>query len=360
MKFIHIADMHFDTPFKNLGTKNNLGQLRRIEQREVFKKIINYIKINNIEYLFISGDLYENQYIRKSTIEYINNLFKEIPNTKIYISPGNHDPYIKNSMYESFEWAENVKIFTSKIERIEEKDIDIYGVGFNDFYATNLNIDNIEIKNKNKINILITHGALNQSEEQQLLYNPLNENKLKELGFDYVALGHIHKPYYNEETNQRIVYPGSTISMGFDELGKHGFISGNITKQGIKIEFIPIESKEFKEMKLEVSKFKDMDELIETINNLKIDNNNFYKIILTGNRKFEIDILNVINNNFNKNILKIKDETELEFNIESNRNENTLKGIFINELYEELNNKNITEKEFKKILEIGLSALDSK
>ena len=360
MKFVHIADMHFDTPFKNLGNSNNLGQLRRIEQRESFKKIINHIKTNEIEYLFISGDLYENQYIRKSTIEYINNLFKEISNTKIFITPGNHDPYIKNSMYESFEWAENVKIFTSKIERIEENEIDIYGVGFNDFYATNLNVENIEIKNKNKINILITHGAINQSEKQQLLYNPLNENKIKEIGFDYVALGHIHKPYYNEEINQRIVYPGSTISMGFDELGKHGFILGDITKEDIKLEFIPIDSKEFKEIKLDISNLKDLDELIEIINNMKIDNNNFYKIILIGNRKFEIDILNLTNNIFNKNILKIKDETEIEFDIENNRNNNTLKGIFINELYEELNNKNITEIEFNKILEIGLSALDNK
>ena len=81
MKFIHIADMHFDSPFVNLSDKENLGDLRRLEQRRVFKKIIEYIKENDIKYLFISGDLYEHKYIKKSTIEYINNLFKEIPRT---------------------------------------------------------------------------------------------------------------------------------------------------------------------------------------------------------------------------------------------------------------------------------------
>ena len=76
MKFIHMADMHFDIPFTVLNSRNKLGEKRRLEQREAFRKIIEYIKENKIEYLFIAGDLYEHEYIRKTTIEYINNLFK--------------------------------------------------------------------------------------------------------------------------------------------------------------------------------------------------------------------------------------------------------------------------------------------
>ena len=119
MKFVHIADMHFDSPFINLSQRELFGDLRRLEQRKVLKKIIEYIKENNIKYLFISGDLYENQYVKQSTIEYINDLFLEIPDTKIFISPGNHDPYLKNSYYNKYNWSENVKIFNSKIEKVE-------------------------------------------------------------------------------------------------------------------------------------------------------------------------------------------------------------------------------------------------
>ena len=46
MKFVHIADMHFDSPFVNLSDKNILGDLRRLQQRKVFKKVIEYIKEN--------------------------------------------------------------------------------------------------------------------------------------------------------------------------------------------------------------------------------------------------------------------------------------------------------------------------
>ena len=102
MKFVHIADMHFDSPFVNLLYVYLLWRIKKIRTRKVFKKIIEYIKANNVEYLFISGDLYEHKYIKQSTIEYISRMFKEIPDTKIYIAPGNHDPYLKNSYYAKF------------------------------------------------------------------------------------------------------------------------------------------------------------------------------------------------------------------------------------------------------------------
>ena len=146
MNFVHIADMHFDSPFVNLADKEGFGDIRRMDQRNAFKKLITYIKENKIPYLFISGDMYEHKYVKKSTIQYINNLFQEIPETKIFISPGNHDPYVKNSFYNQFEWSKNVKIFNSKIEKVSYDDVDIYGYGFNNFYCDNCGIENLIIE----------------------------------------------------------------------------------------------------------------------------------------------------------------------------------------------------------------------
>ena len=360
MKFIHMADMHFDMPFTVLNNRNKLGEKRRLEQRDAFKKVIEYIKNNNIEYLFIAGDLYENEYIRKTTIDYINNLFKEIPNTKIYITPGNHDPYINNSMYKTYLWNENVYIFDEKLRLIENSDCDIYGFGFNDFYCRNSIIDEIEIKNKNKINILITHGTLNGGTILDMEYNPLNKTKLKELGFNYVALGHIHKPDYNNEENQQIVYPGSTISMGFDEPGKHGVILGEINGEDIKLEFIPIDNKEFKELEIDISDLNSIEELIEKINNLILDENVFYKLILIGNKNFEINTYKLLKYILNENIIKIKNKTKLKIDLEQISKENNLKGLFVKEILDELNKNNYDKNILENALEIGLNILDNK
>ena len=239
MKFVHIADIHFDSPFVNLSDRENLGDIKRLEQRKVFKKVIEYIKENQVDFLFIAGDLYEHQYIRKSTIEYINELFKEIPDTKIYISPGNHDPYIKNSYYNQFHWNDNVHIFLSKIEKETSENVDIYGFGFDDFYCTDCGIQNLEIEDKTKTNILVIHSTIDGANLEEKQYNSIPKRVIEEKGFDYVATGHIHKLDYHTYENQKIVYPGSLISLGFDELGKHGMIVGELEEKNNNIKNIP-------------------------------------------------------------------------------------------------------------------------
>ena len=361
MKFIHIADMHFDSPFVNLSDKEILGDLRRLEQRKALKKVIKYIKENNIEYLFIAGDLYEQKYIKRSTIEYINNLFKEIPETKIFISPGNHDPYLKNSYYNKYNWNNNVKIFNSKIEKIETEQANIYGYGFDDFYCKNSGIENLEIDDKNKLNILIIHGSLDGGTIEDNEYNPLSKKMLKEKGFDYVALGHIHKLDYNNEENQNIVYPGSTVSLGFDELGEHGMIVGDVEKEKIKLEFIPLDEMQFKLHEVDVTEIISKEELIEKINGLNFDENNLVEIILVGKRNFEINIYELYKLILNNKIIKIKNKTKINYDLNKLANENTLKGLFSKEMLEKLNNENLTadEKEIlEKAIEIGMDALE--
>ena len=351
MKFVHIADMHFDMPFTLLSNRSDMGEERRINQRRAFKKMIEYIKENNIPYLFIAGDLYEHEYIRQSTIEYINKLFEEIPNTKIYIAPGNHDPYLKNSYYNKYNWAKNVKIFGSQIERIETEEANIYGFGFDDFYCYNTGIKELELKNKEKLNILIIHASLAGTREDEKNYNVISENEFKEKGFDYIALGHIHKR--NMENSKNIIYPGSTISLGFDELGEHGMIVGEIDKEKLNLEFIKLDEKEFVEEELDITEINTIEELVEKINELETSDNKLYKIIVTGKRNFEIDIYKLLKLINKRNIIKIKNETKIKIELNEIANNYTLKGLFAKEMINKLKDENIDKEVVEKAIEIA-------
>ena len=356
MRFVHIADMHFDAPFTMLSDKGNLGEKRRIEQRNIIKKVIEYIKRNHIEYLFISGDLYEHQYVRRTTIEFINNLFKEIKETQIFIAPGNHDPYLIKSYYNTYEWNENVHIFKSDLEKIKLDGVDIYGYGFDDFYCPEVNLKNLEIENPNKINILVIHGTLDGSNNEEQQYNPISKKILEEKGFDYVALGHIHKNNFSKDG--KIIYPGSTISLGFDELGEHGMIVGKINEYESNLEFVKLDDTEFVELQLECTMIGSVEELIEKINNIELEDNKLYKIILTGKRNFEINIYDLYKYELNERIIKIKDNTKPNYDIEKISKENTLKGLFVKEILEEMNQKNYDEGIIEKALEIGMEILE--
>ena len=111
MKFIHIADVHFDMPMISLKGNREYIKKRRIEQKKAFRDVIQLAKKEKVDALFIAGDLFEQNFVERGTVEYIISNFQLIPNVNIFITPGNHDPYINNSYYKQYVWNSNVKIF---------------------------------------------------------------------------------------------------------------------------------------------------------------------------------------------------------------------------------------------------------
>lgn len=172
-----------------------------------------------------------------------------------------------------------------------------------------------------------------------------------------LQFGHIHKPDYHSN----IVYPGSTISLGFDELGEHGMIVGEIQKGNMALEFVPLDEERFKELTMDVTGILSKEELIEKINNLEILNNEYIKIILIGNRNFEINKYDLLKYVENERIIKIKEHTKIAYDLEKIANENTLRGLFATEMLEKLSQPDMSQEEremIEKAIEIGLEALE--
>ena len=210
MKFIHMADLHFDTPLISLKNNRDLIKKRRTEHRQIFRDVIGLAKKENVDFLFISGDLFEQKFVEKGTIEFIISSFQLIPDTKIFIAPGNHDPLIKNSPYLTYDWPDNVTIFSGEIGMFSYDNINIYGIGFNDYEFSSDEIASLKIEDEDKINVLVTHGTLDGGSKK---YFDIKSKDLEK--FDYVALGHIHEKKIDDTG---IIYPGSLMSIGFDEL----------------------------------------------------------------------------------------------------------------------------------------------
>ena len=99
-----------------------------MDLKDTFQKIINMAHEEEVGLIFICGDLYEHDYIRRSTIDFINHAFKSIKDIKVFIVPGNHDPWVKGSYYMNYEWANNVNIISkdNPYVHLKEEGIDIY------------------------------------------------------------------------------------------------------------------------------------------------------------------------------------------------------------------------------------------
>ena len=171
-------------------------------------------------------------------------------------------------------------------------------------------------------------------------------------GFDYVALGHIHKHMIFGDGN--IVYPGSMINTSFKE-GKTGMIIGEFENYSIvrmntnhqngynvnegtkvRIEHINLDPIKYETLYMNISDISSKEELVTKINYLEIDKNNFYKLVFKGKKDFLINEKYILDNIQWNNILRIEDETERDIDIEEISKENTLRGIFVRKILDKI------------------------
>ena len=344
MKFVHIADLHLDTPLISLKNNRDLIKSRRNEHKQIFKDVIKFVKNEKVDALFIAGDLFEHKFVEKSTIDFIISSLEIIPDTRVFITPGNHDPLIKNSPYMTFDWPSNVKIFGEKIEKfsLAEK-IDVYGMGFENFEVASNEFDDFKVEDSSKFNFLISHATLNGASGK---YNDLNSKYLDQ--FDYVALGHIHLPRLED----KIVYSGALVACGFDETGDHGMVVGEIVDGEVKYEFMNMEYHHFVDLEVDISDVKIPSDILDKVG-LKDD---IYRITFTGGRNVDVKDLMEFLKNTSANISDFKDETHLPYDLEEIAKQQTLKGIFTRKMLEELEKNPNQKEEIMKAIEITYAA----
>jgi len=329
-----------DMPFSSIGAGDGKSSLRRQDLREVFSKITDAAKKEKADLLLISGDLYEHRYVKKSTINYINELFNGIPDVRVLILPGNHDPYTIDSYYRNYNWSGNVHILCKDRPHVFLEDINtcIYGAGLGEVYVESRPLHHIRLKDPQLVNILMLHGTLDMNFGKNV-YNPVSSEDLESLCMDYIALGHFHTRILGAGSAGRIFNPGSPEPLGFDEPGEHGLIAGCISKADgkesiVETRFINSNIKYCGTVELNISDLSSNREVIERIENTISSNdmsNGLFSITLKGyiEPDFEIDTVQICNAFREKTFyFKVKDETAPAYDIFEIAKEPGLKGLF--------------------------------
>jgi DNA repair protein SbcD/Mre11 len=285
IRFIHTADIHIGMKFNSASFGGQLSSLRRREIKETFYKIVGRAGEESADLLLIAGDLFENEYVTAGEIKEIISAFAKIKKTKVVIIAGNHDPLVSGSKYDLFDFGENVYVIKDLIKRLEFEDIntDIYATSWaQQYYDESVPLAHV-IKDRSRINILLAHGDAYLKRSR---YMPFSRDALREKGFDYIALGHIHKQDFMEKN---MAYPGSPEPLDFSETGIHGCISGVIDKGRLSVDFIPFSKREFRIVDIGINTemtYRDIAEKIKEAGNGK----DLFRIVLSGTYNRDIDL----------------------------------------------------------------------
>lgn len=132
---------------------------------------------------------------------------------------------------------------------------------------------------------------------------------------------------------------------------------GEIINKKVEVEFVKLDERMFEKYEMPIDEVFSKEELVEKIQNLNLEEKNMYEIVLCGNRQFEINAREILKLVDVENILKIKDATQIGYDIEKISKENNLKGIFVREVIQKYEEGIYTEEQIKKAIEIGLNAM---
>ena len=302
MRFIHIADVH-------LGARPDAGPLYS-EGRARDEHVLGVCEEEQTDLLLIAGDLFHRQPLVRELKE-ADYLFSELTHTKVVLIAGNHDYIGKNSNYRTFRWSENVyPLFGEKMQYADFPELDtaVYGLSYHSREITEPLYDHVRAAGVRSHEILLAHGGDDR-------HIPIDRRKLEESGFDYIALGHIHKPQVLER--DRIIYAGAPEPADRNDTGPHGYVKGEITGQGVRTEWVPCASREYIHLLVEVGAEDTTGSVARHIWKLTDEhgNQNIYKIVLKGKRDPEVRF-DVSRMTGGRNILEIVDETSPAYDFE--------------------------------------------
>lgn len=365
MKVFHCADIHLDSPF-SLYTPRE-AEKRRTELRAAFTSALMFARERRADIFIISGDLFDGEYATRDTRELLVREFSKLSDMKIFISPGNHDPLVSGSPYETMELPDNVHVFGGEREcvRLDDLGVDVYGVGFTSKSMLSSPVAGWSGLDRNRINILVCHGDTTGASS---VTGPITKKDIAASGFDYIALGHIHKATgLLEENGVYYAYPGCIEGRSFDELGYKGAMFGTVEKGSVDMKSYRFSKSRYESASVDISGACDKAHALDIIRSAirLFTDDTALRLELTGELSgaFVIRPEEIGSGCEYPHYIELTDNTSVRPELGELEQANTLKGVFCRNMLAKLEALDPESEEHKLCslaLKYGLAALEDR
>lgn len=347
MKFIHISDVYLGIQPE---TNDDWAGKRAKEIEDTFIQVLQACNERDVDLLLIAGNLFAKS-PEVADFEWLDEKLQTLTKTRTIIVPGHADYLEADSEAASYRFrSRTVLLPAGRTTNAYLRGINtcVTGFGYAKPEYKGRILEGIEPGRAGAINILI--GSAGDKNHM-----PFDKEVVARKAFDYVALGHYHRPIHI--LKNRIAYSGSPEPVLHTDQGRHGYIFGEITDDGTNISFTPIAKRSY--VTIEVTLRTDI--TAETVKEnleeqlMKMGQDNIYTIVFRGFAQNEyLPDLTRIKNRFDVYDVVDLTITKADEELLLAENQNNIMGRFIKEMHDSVN---IDEKIRNKALRYGMEAL---
>ena len=253
IKILHTADIHLDSPLRSLAIRNS--ELRKVvttATRASFSQLIDIAIAEDVAALLISGDLFDGKERSASTGAFLMAELDRLGEAgiRVFYIKGNHDA--ENPITGTLDLPSHVHVFDARggKEKLVD-DVWIHGVSFTDRHAPDSLLPRFKSPVPGAVNIAMLHSSLAGAAGHDV-YAPCSLADLSGMGFEYWALGHIHKRQVHSDAPW-VVMPGIPQGRDIGEAGPKSATLLTIDQGRIDVTEVPTSVVEFAESKLDVT-----------------------------------------------------------------------------------------------------------
>lgn len=241
MRFIHVADLHFDRTFEGLTKELPADFSKKLNQanEKTLKNIVTTAIEQNVDFVIFAGDTFHQMNPSLKNQQLLMQQFEKLAQAEIpvYLIFGNHDYYEENRYW--FAFPDNVVLFeteTVKTITATTKNGEKYalsGFSYRQQYLTKKMAQEFPLRNLEvDYHIGIYHGDV-----QDANFAPFSVSELKSKNYDYWALGHIHQP---TQLSAEMIYPGTPQGHTKKELDLGNVLLLELTGSNINVSKRPV------------------------------------------------------------------------------------------------------------------------
>ncbi len=224
LSFIHAADIHLDSPLRNLASYEGAPVAAiRGATRKAFDRLVDEAVNRTVDLLLIAGDLYDGDWQDYNTGLYFAARMTRLKEAGIpvCIIAGNHDA--ASRMSRTLTLPDNVHLFPADRPHtilLEKPGVAVHGQGF----STPAVKKNLVVRYPDAVagyfNIGMLHTCLTGREGHES-YAPCSLDDLLARGYQYWALGHVHQRESLCD-DPPVIFPGNLQGRHIRETGPKG------------------------------------------------------------------------------------------------------------------------------------------
>jgi DNA repair exonuclease SbcCD nuclease subunit len=208
MRFLHCADLHLDSPLRSQGLRDpSLARRLQGASRLALARLVDAAIEEEVDALLLAGDIFDNGVADVTSRVALAGELRRLSRAGIatVMIRGNHDALLDHTRYGPLE--EGVVLLDAARPTCHVGDAAIHGLGFESRHVATSLLPRYPAAEAGVVNVGLMHTSLGGAEGHDL-YAPCSEADLLGHGYDYWALGHIHKRFERRSEAALAVMPG--------------------------------------------------------------------------------------------------------------------------------------------------------